>query len=369
MIKKVTFIQDDTDKLHFNILKDRINQELLKLPESRKMYAKIRAIIFPVLYIMLYLLSTKFYTNQIVFYAIYGFMGMTTVLVFLNMVHEAVHDNIFKTRKYNRILLYFFDLIGSNSYIWKKRHMRLHHGYQNIAGWDSDIEHANLFRIYPHDQKKKIHSVQHFLIFLFYPLYLVNWVFVRDFKDFFSKGQLIQKVVKIPFVEYIKLFGFKLFFIFYTVIVPVLNGMSVISAIGAMLIMIVVAGIFALLILLTPHANITNEFPLPDAQGRLSDSWLRHQFNTTNDVKINKWLSNNVLGNFNFHLIHHLFPRVSSVFAPELSEILENYANENNLGYRSYTLKEALMYHYQLIKNNASDIELTHKNEVSRQPE
>ena len=198
---------------------------------------------------------------------------------------------------------------------------------------------------------------------------MVNWVFVRDFKDFFSKGQLIQKVVKIPFVEYIKLFGFKLFFIFYTVIVPVLNGMSVISAIGAMLIMIVVAGIFALLILLTPHANITNEFPLPDAQGRLSDSWLRHQFNTTNDVKINKWLSNNVLGNFNFHLIHHLFPRVSSVFAPELSEILENYANENNLGYRSYTLKEALMYHYQLIKNNASDIELTHKNEVSRQPE
>jgi linoleoyl-CoA desaturase len=119
MIKKVTFIQDDTDKLHFNILKDRVNQELLKLPESRKMYAKIRAIIFPVLYIMLYLLSTKFYTNQIVFYAIYGFMGMTTVLVFLNMVHEAVHDNIFKTRKYNRILLYFFDLIGSNSYIWK----------------------------------------------------------------------------------------------------------------------------------------------------------------------------------------------------------------------------------------------------------
>src|SRR5210317_239092 len=110
MIKKVTFVPDDQDKLHFNILKDRVNRELLKLPKNRKMFAKIRAICFPVLYIVLYLLSTKFYSNQIIFFLIYGLMGMTTVLIFLNMVHEAVHDNIFETRKYNRIILYFFDL-------------------------------------------------------------------------------------------------------------------------------------------------------------------------------------------------------------------------------------------------------------------
>jgi len=355
MIKKVTFIQDDQDKVHFNIIKDRVHQELLKLPLKRKMYAKIRAISFPVVYILLYLLSIKFYTNDIVYYFIFGLMGLTTVLIFLNMVHEAVHDNIFKKRKYNRWLLYFFDLIGSNSFIWKKRHMRLHHGYQNIAGWDSDIEQASLFRIYPHDEKKKLHSFQHFLIFFFYPLYLVNWVFVRDFKDFFSQSQLIHKVVAIPAIEYVKLIGFKLFFIFYTVVIPILNGMSVITAIGAMFTMIIVASIFALLILLTPHANSTNQFPIPDAKGRLSESWFRHQFNTTNDVRIPKWLGSHLLGNFNFHLIHHLFPRISSVFARELSHVVEDYANENNLGYRSYSLKQALRYHFQLIKNNASE--------------
>jgi len=356
MIKKVTFIQNESDKLHFNILKDRVNQELLKLPKKRRIYAKVRAVIFPILYIVVYLVSTKFYDNTLMFIAIYGLMGIITVLVFLNMVHEAVHNNIFKKRKYNRLLLYFFDLIGSNSYIWKKRHIRLHHGYQNIAGWDSDIEQASLFRIYPHDPKKKLHSVQHFLIFLLYPLYLVNWVFVRDFKDFFNKKQVIRKVVKIPTIEYIKLFSFKLFFVFYTVVIPVLHGVSIVSATGAMFFMIVVAGVFALLILLTPHANSTNEFPLPDAQGRMSDSWLRHQFNTTNDIKINKWLSNNLMGNFNFHLIHHLFPRVSSVFAPELTKILENYAKQNELGYRSYTLSQALNYHYQLMKNNSLEL-------------
>jgi len=354
MIKKLTFIQDERDKFHFQILKARVNQELVKLPTKRRLFGKIRAIIFPILYILLYFISTRFYEDKIAFFIIYGLMGITTVFIFLNMVHEAVHDTIFETRKFNRWLLYFFDLIGSNSYIWKKRHMRLHHGYQNVAGWDSDIEQASLFRIYPHDEKKKRHTFQHFFIFLFYPLYLVNWVFIRDFKDFFSRSQVIRKVVEIPRIEYIKLFAFKLFFIFYTVIIPILNGVFFVTVIGALLIMIVLAGIFALSVLLTPHANSTNQFPLPDAKGRLSVSWLRHQFNTTNDVRINNWLGNNLMGNFNFHLIHHLFPRISSVFAPELTEVVENYANENKLGYRSYSLKEALNYHYQLIRNNAS---------------
>jgi len=353
MYKKVTFVQNEADTSHFNAIKQKVSEELKHLPEKRKTYAKIRAIFFPIIYIVIYFLSTKFYENTLLYFLLYGLMGIITVLVFLNMVHEAVHNNIFKRKIHNQWLLYFFDLIGSNSFIWKKRHMRLHHGYQNIAGWDSDIEQASLFRIYPHDSKKKIHTVQHFLIFLFYPLYLVNWVFIRDFKDYFSDKQLIRKVVDIPTVEYVKLFFFKSFFIFYTTVFPIIQGVAPIKAIGAMLFLIVVAGVFALLILLTPHANSTNEFPLPDEEGHLSNSWLAHQFSTTNDIKMNNWICTNLLGNFNFHLIHHLFPRVSAVFAPELTIIVEKYASEHDLGYRSYTLTEALKFHYELMKSNA----------------
>lgn len=353
MVKKITFIQNQSDRVHFDAIKERVSEELKHLPKKRKTYTKIRAIFFPLLYVAVYILSTKFYENSLVYFLLYGFMGLITVLVFLNMVHEAVHNNIFKRKSHNQWLLYFFDLIGSNSFIWKKRHMRLHHAYQNIAGWDSDIEQASLFRIYPHDSKKKIHKIQHFLIFFFYPLYLINWVFIRDFKDYFSDKQLIRKVVDIPTIEYLKLFFFKAFFIFYTTVIPILQGVSPLKAIGAMLFLIVVAGIFALLILLTPHANNANEFPLPDNEGKLSNSWLAHQFSTTNDIKMNNWLCNNLLGNFNFHIIHHLFPRVSAVFAPELTKIVEDYASEYKLGYRSYTLLEALKFHYKLIRSNA----------------
>ena len=280
-------------------------------------------------------------------------MGITIVLIFVNLVHDAVHQSIFSNKKMNNLWLYFFDIIGGNSYIWNIRHKLLHHRYQNVAGWDSDIEQASIFRIYPHDKKVNIHNFQPILIFFFYPIFLLNWLFIRDFKDFFDKKKLVRKVCNIPKIEYVKLFVFKIFYVFYIIIIPVLNGVSVFQAIGAMIVMIVVAGICALLVLLTPHANLTNEFPLPDNQGKLPTTWLNHQFDTANDISLNNWVSRNVMGNFNYHVSHHLFPKINSSYAPEVTEVVKNYAEKHGFNYRTLTLLEAFKEHYKLIKLNA----------------
>ena len=333
-------------------LKRKVDEILMVLPKQRALFAHLKAFLFTGLYVALYVLSIFYTSNVFLYYLLYGGMGMVAVLVFLNQIHEAVHGTLFKRSWQNQLILYFFDLIGANSFIWKKRHRILHHRYQNIAGWDSDIEQASLLRIYPHDEKKPIHSIQHKLIFILYPLYLVNWVFVRDFKDYFKNSQLIRKVCKIPLSEYYKLFLFKFLFVFYLVVVPVLIGAPFVQAFFAMLFMIVVAGSFSLLTLLTPHVNTSNQFPLPDQDGRMKESWLIHQFATTNDVSVNNWFTRNVLGNFNFHIAHHLFPNISSVYAPEVTKVIRDYAEENGLGYRSYPIKRALLLHYQLIRNN-----------------
>jgi len=353
MNKKITFAKSKRDEFHFKNLKVLVEEEIAELPQHRKYFAEFRAVFFPLVFLILYLLSTIFHQNTFLFFLLYGSMGITSVLIFLNLVHEAVHENIFKKKWQNKIMLYFFDITGANSYIWKKRHKILHHSFQNIAGWDSDIEQADLFRIYPHDRKKSFHSYQHWFIFLFYPLYLVNWVFVRDFKDFFKKSQLVRKVCKIPRYEYIKLFAFKLFFIFYSVVVPILLGVPIAQAVFAMLFMIITAGTISLITLLTPHVNTTNQFPLPDAEGRLNYSWLEHQFATTNDVSIDNWITRNLLGNFNYHIAHHLFPNISAVYAPEVTKVIREYNHQHCLGYRSYPLKKALISHYRLIINNA----------------
>ncbi|MBD0825270.1 fatty acid desaturase [Aestuariibaculum marinum] len=310
-------------------------------------------LILPLVYIAVYIAAIQFSTITGVFYLLYAFLGIITVLIFMNIIHDAVHDNVFKKKWKNKALLVIFDLLGGNSYIWKKRHVLLHHNYQNIAGWDSDVEQAGVIRIFKEDKATFISRNQSWLIFIFYPLYLLNWLLVRDFKDFFFKNRTIKKVCKIPLKEYFKMIFFKGVYGVYIIGVPVFFGVDLPVVLLAAFIMLVTGSIFALSALLPPHVNAKNDFPHPDENGQLNISWLEHQFITTNDVTMDNWVSRYVMGNFNYHLAHHLFPNINSVYAPEVSLEIKSYAQEYGLNYRSYNLFKALYYHYQLIKENA----------------
>jgi linoleoyl-CoA desaturase len=138
-------------------------------------------------------------------------------------------------------------------------------------------------------------------------------------------------------------------------IIPVILGFNLFVVLGALFTMFAIGSVFALLSLLTPHVNEKNQFPLPDTNGQLEVSWFEHQFITTNDVSLNNWFTRNFMGNFNFHLAHHLFPNISSVYAPEMTSEIRKYAEENGFEYRSYKLRNALYYHYKLIKANANN--------------
>ncbi|HMC01182.1 MAG TPA: fatty acid desaturase [Flavobacteriaceae bacterium] len=352
----VIFKKSSKDNYHYRELRKQINHVLKSLPQSRKYKKKYFAIGLPLFYLTIYVLALQFSSSKILFYSLYSLLGITSVLIFVNIIHDAVHNNIFKSRRTNNALILIFDCIGGNSFIWKKRHMLLHHNYQNIPGWDSDIEQAGLIKIFPNEKASLINKYQHYFIFLFYPLYLFNWILIRDFKDFFLKNRQIKKVCKIPTFEYIKLFFFKSFFIFYMAFIPILLGVEIHVSITALCFMFVSGSIFAMLSLLTPHVNDKNEFPIQDSEGKLNISWLEHQFITTNDLSLSNWFTRNLMGNFNFHLSHHLFPKISSVYAQEVTKVIQDYANENGFSYRTYKLTNALKYHYKLIKANALDL-------------
>ena len=108
---------------------------------------------------------------------------------------------------------------------------------------------------------------------------------MRDFKDYFSKNRVIRKVIDIPVKEYIKLILFKGLFLFMVIVVPMLvTDFSVSQILGGFLIFAVTGSLLALIILLTPHINTGNEFPLPDQRGEIKFSWFHHQLITTNDI-------------------------------------------------------------------------------------
>jgi len=280
-------------------------------------------------------------------------MGLLLVSIFLNVIHDAVHGTIFKSEGANQVYVYLFDLMGANSFIWKQRHIRFHHNYPNVNGWDTDIEQSSLARIFPSGPFSKLHKYQHIYLPFLYPLYLANWLLVRDFKDFFNKKKTVRKLIAIPRIEYAKLFLFKGFFIFYIVILPkLLLGISWGTMVIAFAIMLFTASIASLMVLLSPHANTESSFPLPNEDNKFQHSWMMHMLITTNDITHDNWFTRFFMGCFNYHVVHHLFPNVNHAFYPEITSVLKQQAEKYNLPYRQFSLIHSLKNHYKLLKNN-----------------
>lgn len=342
----------------FTVLRRRVQARVNAVQEDRGALIKIKVILLPVVYFGCYLAAVLQAENPQIYFALFAVMGILLVLIYLNIIHEAAHNNIFKNKKYNRAVLKIFDLVGANSFIWERRHIVSHHAYPNVDGWDTDIEQSGVLKIYPYGKAKGIQKYQHRFFFLVYPLYLFNWMFIRDFRDFFGKSRIIRKFQPhIAKREKLKLLGFKSFYFFYQIVAPILFfKVAWTVALGAWALQILVAGTFALFVLLPLHAVPENRFPLTDDQKQLPYSWLRHQFEVTNDLTESNPFFRYILGNFNYHVAHHLFPNYSYEYYPEITDEIRSYAAEKGLRYKRFPLFTALRMHYRLLKNNATSI-------------
>lgn len=343
-------------------LRKRVSERIKAVPENRDNYIKIKAILLPLIYFGSYFVALFNTHNKSLYVSLFIVMGLTMVLIYLNLIHEAAHDNIYKTKRYNHWVLGIFNLVGANSYMWHNRHVLSHHSYPNVDGWDTDVEQSGPILVFPNVQPHGIQKYQHRLFILMYPFYLFNWMFLRDFRDFFGKNRVIRKVTGVPPVkEKVKMIAYKLFYFFYQIAVPVIFFKASFGlAFGAWFLQVLVASIFALFVLLPLHPLPDNEFPVPDKLNQLPFSWMRHQLEVTNDLTNNNWFIRHILGNFNFHVAHHLFPYYSYVYYNEITDEIQKFAKEHNLHYKRIPLFSALGKHYQLLKMNAKGIPLHH---------
>lgn len=335
-------------------LYDEVNTRIKSLPQSRLDDLKIKIVVFPLIYVALYFLALRQREQVWAFYLCYGGMGLMTVVIFINLIHEACHGNIFKNKKYNEWVYYLFDFIGANSYIWKKRHLLLHHRFPNTIGWDCDIEQSGPVTIFPDKKIRSYQRYQHLYVFFLYPFFMLNWLLIRDFRDIFSKKRTIQKIVEVPAVEKVKLVILKFLYLVMMVGVPWLGaGFSIGQSLAGVLFLTVCGSLLALFVLLTAHVNLTNYFPIPEPSGQIPLSWFRHQLVTVNDIDLSNWFVRHILGNFNYHLAHHIFPTVSNVYAPEVTAVVKDFAARNDLPYRSFPIGTAMKMHYELIRHIA----------------
>lgn len=316
----------------------------------------VKSVLLVLLYFAFYACILMFGNYTPYLFTFYIATGLTMIMVFLNGFHDAAHGAVFKSRKHNELYTYVLELFGSNSYIWKKRHLLLHHPYPNLQHWDIDVKQSDIVRIFPESPRHNFHRYQHVYMWFLYLFYTLNWLFVRDFKDFFgTKDNYLKRVTKIPAIEYVKLFAAKIGNLVVMLGIPMLVlNQPWYMVLLAFFAMHVTSSGFGVMALLSTHADEDAEFPLPPENGTLDMTWAMYQITETKDFSPDSKVANFLFGGFNHHVAHHLFPTVAHTYYPAITPIIKEYAAKYNLPYRSYPLSEAVRSHFMLLKKSGS---------------
>lgn len=358
-MKKIYFqpeSDDFKDELFSKVNNYFIENKLSVLANKRY---KVKIFLMVLIYIIGYLSIFQFGNNHWFLFLIYGFIGGLSVLLGLNIGHDAAHNALFKNHKINKSLLYVFEVLGTNSYNWVNRHLGAHHIYPNIMDYDSDVQQTNVVKIFPKDKHMRIHEFQHFYMPIIYLFYIVRWILYRDFKDVFVQRIGVFDNTNYPKIQLIKMIIFKILYVVQMVVLPILVlDVSWYTILGAFFLLTIVGSGVIALVLLSTHVSEDAYFPEPDQNSFLPHSWSYHQVLTAADFATDNKFINTLFGGFNHHVIHHLFPNICHVHYPKLTPILTETAKKYNLPYRSQdSLLKAVYSHFKLLKNNSQNYE------------
>ena len=304
-------------------------------------------------YVGLYFLLLFSANSTIAFWSMV-LMGPFAILIGINVAHDAAHGSISKKKWVNATLLILFDLLGANSYMWKRRHVFSHHAFPNILDNDADLKQNPLVRIFPNDDVLPAHKFQFLYAPFLYILYTINWLFFRDYQDFFQSRIGSLTIKKHKRIEIVKLILFKLFYISYMIILPILfSSLTVSGVLLGFFLMNAAASILITLALIPSHVAEDSKFPLPDENGVMPHSWSHHQVISVIDFATRNWFLNFFFGGFNHHVAHHLFPKINHVHSTAITPIIKKTAEEYGLPYNhESSFINAYLSHYKLLRNN-----------------
>lgn len=352
--KRPTFQRPGADDF-FKRLHREVEETVLKNESLyRKNVAKSLGLL--VAYFTFYFCILLFGNNTPLLFLFYILCGFTMIVLFINAFHDAAHGALFKSPKNNDRFTWVLEVFGSNRWLWITRHIRLHHPYSNIPDWDIDIKQSDLVRIFPTSPLLNFHKYQHIYMWFLYPLYSLNWLFVRDFKDFFgTRDNYVKRIADIPRVEYYRLFITKVANILYMVVIPAqVLHQPWYMIFFAWIAMHLCSSMLGVVALVSTHVDQEAVFPEAPKDGKMPTTWAVHQLTVTKDFSTDSVVANFLYGGFTHHVAHHLFPGVGHTYYPYITPIIKRYARENGLPYTSYPFYAAIRSHFVLLKNSGA---------------
>ena len=304
-------------------LQDRRRQEL----GQTLIYLKAAAIL------ILYSWSYIQYLGAERFGAFLGFavlIGISHVLLPVNVVHDAVHGVFSKQSWINRLALQSLLLVGCHPGLYQEMHLQAHSDKENGSRRKA-IETQQLL------MKQKSERSLPAIFYLFYAFYMI---FIRDFILLLSRKEKIKALEWVRFV-FPKVAYFLAIWVAPFVLLPlppwqILIGVfSIYFAISILLIII--------LLMPTESLNSSKE----DANQNINDSWLQEILLNNVDFSPRSYALNFLVGGANMNVAHYIFPNISHIHYVGLAKIIRETAEEFHLTYRAQNVVDVFGIHWR----------------------
>lgn len=284
--------------------------------------------------------------------ALANIYGLATLLLAINVGHDAAHDSLTSRRWLNRVVLTLtFVLVGADSYLWQLRHVKSHHTFPNVNGCDIDIDSNAFLRLSPNHPRRWYQRFQHLYAPIVFWLIDIHTVFYQDVV-YLLKRRLANLVdIRHPAGAYIQFALCKLAYLGIVLVVPMLvlplPWWQVL--VGALSMSFFSSCLFVYLLIGTHFAEET-VFPQVAADGTIAHDWAVHAMVTSLDWSPYSRLALAVAGGSNAHAAHHLFPNVSHAHYIAITRIIQATAAEFGIRYNVTNLPRMIRSHFRFLK-------------------
>jgi linoleoyl-CoA desaturase len=296
------------------------------------------------IYALLYLTGNPFLLVGC--FVAYGFMAL---LLAFNFAHDLSHGTVFANKKWNEWgFIAIYAMNGAHAEAWKQRHIHSHHYAPNVEDYDSDLQISSLIRVIPGSKHSWYHRLQHIYAPLAYTTYSLYWIFIKDIVILFSKDEYTShKGLQYHLSFWLQ----KLFYFTYLLVLPLLfSGQPVYVILIGLLSMHLLQSLFLLLTFFMTHHVESTEYPETGENGYINTSWLMNQVKSSNDMHPFSRTANFILGGFNNHIAHHLFPHIHHIHYPRLSRILYDVLEQYDITPNETTYVGGIASHLRLLK-------------------
>lgn len=304
--------------------------------------------------LLAYLLLLLTCTGVISLFVFNLFLGFSTSIGAMNIAHDALHGAYVSNTPVNRLLGLSMDLCGTSSFYWRKEHTIDHHTFTNIAEHDADLSVPVVLRLCPQAPRFWFHRFQHLYAPFLYCLNLIHWIYFSDVKRILNR--VFLKSAPGPgrpsWLEVFLMLLFKGIHLLLFLILPLLLlpfSWWIITL--AYLSLLAMGGMTLTIIFQLAHIVENVAFPLPDEEGKMENSFIQHQFQTTSNFATKNWLVNFLFGGLNFQVEHHIFPHICHMHLRKISPIVQSTAKEFGISYNENpSFFAAILSHFRTLK-------------------